>query len=112
MSIPQLNRRLSLQDVQRTPDGAGGYTQTWVTLGTIWAQVRAITGRETGVNHLVHSTIQYEITLRNAPSGAPSRPKPEQRFSENGRIYRIVAVVENDPTGRYLTCTAIEEVAV
>ena len=36
-TIPRLNRRLTLEEAQRLPDGAGGQTLSWVALGTLWA---------------------------------------------------------------------------
>jgi head-tail adaptor len=54
--------------------------------------------------------VAYKIRLRAAPYDAEMRPKPEQRFVEGARIFRIEAVVEDDLTGRFLTCLAEEEV--
>lgn len=33
MTLPNLNRRLTLQQLVRSPDGAGGFRETWATLG-------------------------------------------------------------------------------
>ena len=49
MSMPRLNRRLTLESPGRVPDGAGGYEQTWTALGVVWAQLKARSGRETQV---------------------------------------------------------------
>lgn len=111
MEIPRLNRELVLEERQRTPDGAGGYTETWVALGTLWGEVSARTGRERGPEAVTLSTAAFRITVRAAPPGAPSRPRPDQRFREGARVFRIVAVTERDPAGTYLTCFAHEEVA-
>ncbi len=112
MNDVHLNRRLELEDPQRTSDGAGGFNETWVTLGEVWAQVEARTGRERAGEDLSISTVGYRITVRGAPFGASSRPKPDQRFREGIRLFRIQAVAERDPAGRYLTCFAIEETVV
>jgi SPP1 family predicted phage head-tail adaptor len=107
-----LNRKLTLEAPERVPDGAGGYGETWRQVGEIWADIAARTGRETtdGTAHL--SSTGYKITVRAAPYGAPSRPKPEQRLRSGSRIFKIEAVTDRDPRGRYLTCYAQEEVAV
>ena len=55
------------------------------------------------------SAMGYRITVRAAPVGAPSRPRPDQRFREGARVFRILAVAERDAVGRYLTCFAEEE---
>ncbi len=111
MRAPVLNRKLVLEEPQRVPDGAGGYTTSWVALGTLWAEIRAGTGREKATEALTVSSIPFRITLRAAPVGAPSRPRPEQRFVEGSRIFRILAVSEADPGGQYLTCFAQEEIS-
>ena len=111
MRAPVLNRKLVLEEPQRVADGAGGYTTTWIALGTLWADIRHGTGREKAAEQLTVSSVPYRITVRAAPVGAPSRPRPEQRFVEGTRIYRILAVTEADPGARYLVCFAQEEVS-
>ena len=39
MTAPHLNRALVLEGVVRTPDGAGGFTEAWAALGTLWAEL-------------------------------------------------------------------------
>ena len=112
MVMPRLDRRLTLEEVQSVPDGSGGFIQTWVPLGDLWAQVRPGTGTERAEDFVTVSKTPYRITVRSAPFGAPSRPKPDQRFTEGTRTFRILAVSDRDDRGRYLTCFAEEEVAV
>jgi len=111
MTAPVLNRRLVLEAQERQQDGSGGFVMAWQPLGTLWAQVTARTGREAALADAPVSATSYRILVRGAPMGAPDRPEPEQRFRENTRIFRIVAVAEDDPAGRYLTCFALEETA-
>ena len=111
MNGPRLNRQLVLEGVVRSPDGAGGFGETWVVLGELWAEVVSRTGRERAEAGVPISTVSYRIVVRSAPAGAPSRPLPEQRFRDGSRLYVIQAVSERDADGRYLTCFADEEVA-
>ncbi|AHM04743.1 GTA protein ORFG07 [Roseibacterium elongatum DSM 19469] len=106
MSVPNLSRRLTLEAPQRLADGAGGYTENWVPLGRLWAEVAP---RGAGREVDVASQVNLRITVRAAPPGAPSRPRPEMRFREGVRIFRIEAVTEGDATGRTLICFAKEE---
>ena len=110
MSAPRLNRRLVLEEAQRVADGAGGFVLAWVALGTLWARVEAGTGRERAGEFVTLSSVACRITVRAAPQGAPSRPKPEQRLRDGLRVFRITAVTEADAEGHYLTCFAQEEV--
>ncbi len=110
MSVPVLSRALLLETPERVSDGAGGFREGWVVLGTLWADIAARTGRETASGGAPVSRVSYKIVVRGAPYGAPARPKPQQRFREGTRIFTIQAVAERDPEGRYLTCFADEEV--
>lgn len=111
MSAPVLNRRLVLEDVTRITDGAGGFTEDWQPLGTLWACLKAGSGRERLGGTLTVSAMPYRITVRAAPSGAASRPRPDQRFRDGERIFRILAVADDDGGRRYLTCHCTEEVS-
>lgn len=110
MSVPRLNRRLTLESPERASDGAGGFIQSWTSLGTVWAEVTARTGRETQVAGAALSTVAYRILVRAAPLGHPERPIPEQRFRDGARVFHIRSVAEADPMGRYLLCMSDEEV--
>lgn len=111
MKMPRLNRKLVLEGAVKTPDGAGGYDEVWGDLGIVWANVRPGTGREAAEAGLSVSTVPYRVTLRAAPQGAPSRPVAGQRFRDDLRRLRILAVTEADDDARYLICFAREEVA-
>jgi len=105
----RLNRHLQLQTPARVADGAGGFTQSWMPLGQLWAHVITRAGREAAGAASPMSRVSYKIIVRGAPVGAQSRPQPDQRFVEDERVFRILAVAEDDADGRYLVCTAQEE---
>lgn len=111
MKRVHLNRRLILEAPERLADGAGGFSEGWVPLGVLWAEVVARTGREKQGEAAPVSNVGYRITVRGAPVGDSNRPAPEQRFRDGARVFRILAVAERDADGRYLTCFAEEEVA-
>ncbi|SMO36093.1 phage head closure protein [Ruegeria faecimaris] len=112
MKAPRLNRKLLLESSVRTADGAGGYLETWVALGSVWAEVTARSGSERNVAGLPVSRVGYRIVVRGAPEGSTMRPSPDQRFAEGTRRFVIRAVAERDLRGQYLICFADEEVAV
>jgi len=105
-----LSRSLVLEEVTRQPDNAGGYTESWVALGTLFADVRAGFGRERGLEGATLSYVPYRIVVRAAPVGAASRPKAGQRFRGGDRVYRIEAVADRYRDGLYLECFTKEEV--
>lgn len=112
MTAPQLSHKLVLEAAQTAADGAGGQTETWAAVGTLWAEVKAGSGRESSGSAGTVSSAAYRITVRGAPVGQSNRPLPGQRFRQGTRLWRILAVTEADALGRYLVCFAQEEVAV
>lgn len=110
-ALPRLSHRLTLEAPARVPDGSGGYTESWAALGTLWAELKARSGRESLTGGAPVSVQGYRITVRGAPVGHPERPLPQQRFRDGARVFRIEAVAERDVEGRYLICIAEEEVA-
>lgn len=105
----RLNRQLALEAPVRTPDGAGGFVESWTELGKHWVELRPRTGREAAGVAMPLSRVGYRIILRGAPVGADARPKPEQRFREESRVFRILSVTEFDQDARFLVCEAQEE---
>ncbi|MQQ06950.1 head-tail adaptor protein [Epibacterium sp. SM1979] len=107
-----LNRLMALVAPERVADGAGGFVETETQLGELWAEVRALTGRNVAQNGASLSQQRYRITVRAAPEGSPDRPRADQYLVEGNRRFLIHAVAEGDALGRYLTCFAVEEVAL
>lgn len=111
MGAPNLSRRLVLEEAARVPDGAGGFTEAWVELGQLWAALKPGSGREKIGGTLALSAVSYEAVVRAAPFGSAARPRPDQRFRDGVRMFRILAVSDEDTDRRYLTCHCIEEVS-
>lgn len=111
MSNVHLNRRLVLEEATRVADGAGGFTEDWVTVGELWAFLKPGAGREKIGGTLALSAVPYTITVRAAPFGSVSRPRPDQRFRDGARVFRILAVADEDLGRRFVTCHCVEEVS-
>lgn len=111
MRIAHLRRRLLLEAPERIPDGAGGFAESWLTLGEVWAEVTPLQGREVASGGVSLSQSGQRIVLRASPEGSSMRPRPDQRLREGARIFTILAVTERDQGGRFLTCITREEVS-
>lgn len=46
MQAGRLRKRVQIQERQTTRDGMGGVVETWVTVDTVWGDVRMSSGRE------------------------------------------------------------------
>lgn len=108
MKPVRLTRQLTLEARQRTPDGAGGFRESWQALGALWASLEPRRGA-LGDGDLVVSQVKTDVIVRGSPVGSASRPEPRQRFRMGARVWRILSVAENDPQGRYLRCATVEE---
>lgn len=111
MGAPRLNRALVLETPVQLADGAGGFLRDWQVLGTLWAEVVAGVGTERAEADVSLSMTGLRITVRAAPVTSAMRPRPEQRFRDGARLFRILAVAERDSDGRYLLCSARQESA-
>lgn len=111
MRAPRLNRKLVLEAPVRGADGAGGFVESWVALGEVWAEVDARSGHERGQGTIPVSAVAYRIALRAAPQGSAMRPEAGQRLRDGARLFLIRAVAERGHDGRFLTCFADEEMA-
>ena len=96
-------RRVALEQPARSPDGAGGFVETWVTLGEVWFKVKAMPGREVTQGGQTLSRNAQRMVLRAAPQGSAMRPRPDQRLREGAPIFTILPVRDSDPPGRHLT---------
>lgn len=105
----RLNTPLVLEAPRRVEDGIGGHSVVWTPLGQVWAEMRAAAGRESRGEVGAVSVVTWAVTLRAAPAGDPRRPAAGQRLRHGPRLFRIEAVAEADPAGRFLTCFAKEE---
>ncbi len=101
---PSLYRRLVLQAREDVPDGMGGFSSVWAPQGALWANVEIQSGHERKIGERDTSVVNYRIIVRSAAPGAPSRPKPDQRFCEFERVFNILAVGEYGSDGRFLQC--------
>ena len=109
MSVPKLNVRLELEGSARQGDGMGGYRIVWQRIGSLWAEMKAGTGRERGAEVGPESVMSWRITVRGARVGNPRRPAAGQRLRMGQRLFAIEAVAERDSAGQWLTCFAREE---
>lgn len=108
MTLPNLNRKLVLEELVRVADGMGGFDESWAVLGNMWAAIDARGGAERLIGGREVTVTKYKITTRAAPFGAPSRPRPDQRFRQGSRVFDILAVAEMDGAAQYLEIWAEE----
>ena len=66
MKRPDLRHALVLEAPETSPDGAGGWSESWAALGTLWADISARTGRDARGEMAGLSVAPYRIVVRAA----------------------------------------------
>lgn len=93
VKIGAMRARLQLQDRTRTPDGAGGYAETWHPVATIWAELKEMRGGESVIAASVTETADAIAVIRFRPNMTAG-----MRALHGSVIYNIRGV--RDPDGR------------
>lgn len=84
MRAGRLRHQVTIQQLTRTTDGAGGYTQSWSTFATVWAQVTPVRGLEQPLGDGTAAPITHEVRLRWVDG-----VRPDMRISHDGRTLTI-----------------------
>lgn len=84
----RLRTRVDIQQPVRTPDRAGGVTQHWSTMTTVWAEVLPISGKEVFEQMKLQSKISHKITIRYRAGVTGG-----MRLKAGGTLYLIKAII-------------------
>jgi len=60
----ELRHQVTIRRLMQTPNGSGGFIDTWDTLGTPWAKVESLAGREAVLANTLQGIASYRITIR------------------------------------------------
>lgn len=108
MTALHMNTELVLEAPNRITDSGGGHDVVWTPVGTLWAEMEAVSARESVAGGREASRVTHRITLRSAPRTSPRRPTAECRFRQGDRVFAIRGVADADAQRRFLTCWAEE----
>lgn len=99
-----LRHEVSLQFAERSDDGAGGFTENWSELATVFARIEPVGAKRlfAAGQRLEQATHHIIIRFRDDVTSG-------MRFEKSGRTFLIVNVTDPDETGRYLICITRED---
>lgn len=109
MRIADLDQRVTLQRYAETPDGGGGLTRQWANLAqtpTVWAHVKAKSGREGLTEGRINATFVVVFTIRQR-----SDLFETDRIIWNGETYNIRGILRQGSRVQYLQIEAERGVA-
>ena len=98
-----LRQRLTLEELERTSDEGGGFTEQWVTVATVFASLRPTGGGERVESGRLAGTVTHEVVLRYRDAVVPA-----MRFRQGSRIFHILAVIDVEERKRWLKCLCEE----
>ncbi len=99
-----LRRAVDLQQQTRTADGAGGFSEGWTTVATVFARIVPLRADSRLRADQLAETVTHRIVLRWRAGVVAG-----MRFASGGRVFDIVTVHDPDETGRYLECRVRED---
>ena len=104
--IGDLNKRLVIEDLDSSPDGAGGSDINWIQFANVWAKVKPRHQSEKLFADTVTSTTSHLITIRYLQG-----LRPRMRFVDGTRQFEILSIVNVDEADKWLSCLCQEKPA-
>jgi len=107
MNIGKLRHRVTIQKVTVTQDAdTGEVSETWSTLGQVWAEVAPLSGRELFAAQQVEAQVSHQVTTRYRGDVTPN-----MRISHNSRTLNIESVINPGERNRelQLLCTEVAQ---
>jgi SPP1 family predicted phage head-tail adaptor len=98
-----LRHRLTLEELSRVADEGGGFTESWVTVATLFADLRPINGDERYESDRLAGRVTHEVVLRYRAGVVPA-----MRFHKGTRIFHIVSAIDIEERKRWLSCLCEE----
>lgn len=95
---------LVLEEAELTPDGAGGHTEAWSEVGTLFARIEPVSADSRFGADQTLETVTHRVTLRHRAD-----LRSGMRLRRLSRTFDILTVHDPDETGRYLVCRVREE---
>ena len=99
----ELRHRLTLEQLERVSDEGGGFTETWVEVATLFADLRPVGGSEAVEADRLAGRVSHEVSLRYRPG-----VQPAMRFRKGARLFHILSVINVDERNRWLKCLCEE----
>ena len=99
----RLRARLTVETPADTPDGAGGFTRSWVSGSTLAADIVPVRADEADFGEGRAGFATHRIIIRGRSDIASGN-----RFRLGARLFEIRAIHDRDEDGRYLTCLVQE----
>jgi SPP1 family predicted phage head-tail adaptor len=96
--LSTLTQRAMLLARTLTPDGSGGFGESWSAFANVWVALTPLAATDTlGAAHL-ESRVRHKIVLRRRRDLAAG-----QRVCVGQRVFRVHGVVDDGPRAPFIT---------
>jgi SPP1 family predicted phage head-tail adaptor len=95
--LSHLTHRATLRARTLTPDGGGGFAESWDALAEIWIALTPLSTSDAVVADRLQSRIRHRIALRRRGDLAAG-----QRIETEGRLFRIHAIRDSGPRDAFI----------
>lgn len=98
MRISRLQQRITVQRRSSTLDAYGQEINSWTNIGTVWAEVKPLSGKEKirANAMVVESQLTHQVTVRYSSIFLPSVEADAWRILFGTRIFNITSSMNVD----------------
>jgi SPP1 family predicted phage head-tail adaptor len=89
----RMKRRITFQVAEDSRDGYGQIIHSWRDIGTVWAEIRAISGRELLASSTIYSEATVRIWVRYRDDITTANRILYDLPNIRGQVYSIIAVI-------------------
>lgn len=101
-----LNKRITLQEHTETPDGEGGFTESWSDVGTYWANVKPLSARQVFQYRSSNVIATHVIKVR-----AQVPVEEDNRILYGSRVFEVLTSENEDEANvlKWVTCKEVRD---
>lgn len=103
IDVGKMSHRIAIQSPAQVSDGAGGYTEEWATVATVWASIEPNNSRERFISMQTETHTTHVIMCRYNPVITTAK-----RALFGSRVFDIVEVLNIEEANRLIKMRAVE----
>ena len=105
MNVGKLKNLVTIEELVKSKDEAGGRVEEWSEFVKAWCSLRPVSGNEKWYSNERHAEVTHQILTRYIDG-----LKPTMRIVAKDRIFNIESVINMDEANKTLLIVAKEEV--